>query len=106
MLPCRLVPYLASICYLSPVALCVSLPRTGEDGPSAKSGGRGASVLILGGGVSGIIAARTLNENGLTNFRIVEARNELGGRLYSIPFGAPGKQKTVEVMPFPPNKLH
>ena len=60
-------------------------------------------MLILGGGVSGIIAARTLNENGITNFRIIEARDELGGRLRSIPFGALGKQKTVEVVSPPPN---
>ncbi len=32
------------------------------------------SVLILGGGVAGVIAARTLHERGITNFKIVEAR--------------------------------
>jgi len=63
-------------------------------------------VLILGGGVSGIIAARTLNENGITNFRIIEARNELGGRLRSVPFGVSGKQKTVEVKSPPSSQLH
>lgn len=31
-------------------------------------------VLILGGGVAGVIAARTLHEQGITNFTIVEAR--------------------------------
>ncbi len=33
-----------------------------------------ASVLILGGGVAGVIAARTLHEQGITNFTIVEAK--------------------------------
>lgn len=32
------------------------------------------TVLILGGGVAGVIAARTLYEQGITNFVIVEAR--------------------------------
>lgn len=56
-----------------------------------------AQVLILGGGVSGIIAARTLHEQGVSNFIIVEARDELGGRMRSHSFGAPGRQRTVEV---------
>lgn len=34
-------------------------------------------VAILGGGMTGIIAARTLNEEGI-DFLLVEARNELG----------------------------
>lgn len=32
------------------------------------------SILILGGGVAGIIAARTLYKQNITNFVIVEAR--------------------------------
>ncbi|OSD03731.1 amine oxidase [Trametes coccinea BRFM310] len=56
-----------------------------------------ASVLILGGGVAGVIAARTLHEKGIANFTIVEAKDELGGRLSSQSFGAPGKQVTLEL---------
>ncbi|KAG6868308.1 hypothetical protein C0993_005113 [Termitomyces sp. T159_Od127] len=44
-------------------------------------------VLILGGGVAGVIAARTLHEQGVNNFVLVEARDELGGRLHSAPLG-------------------
>lgn len=44
-------------------------------------------VLILGGGVTGIIAARTLHERGIDNFIIIEARDELGGRMRSHSFG-------------------
>ncbi|CAK5274029.1 unnamed protein product [Mycena citricolor] len=54
-------------------------------------------VLILGGGVSGVIAARTLHEQGIDDFVIVEARDELGGRMRSRSFGAPGKAVTVEL---------
>ncbi|KAI0753776.1 amine oxidase [Fomes fomentarius] len=54
-------------------------------------------VLILGGGVAGVIAARTLHKQGVDDFIIVEARHELGGRLMSHEFGANGKKWTVEV---------
>ncbi|KAH9916271.1 amine oxidase [Epithele typhae] len=59
--------------------------------------GHQASVLILGGGVAGVIAARTLHERGIANFTIVEAHGELGGRLHSESFGAPGRQVTLEM---------
>ncbi|KAL1740880.1 amine oxidase [Schizophyllum fasciatum] len=54
-------------------------------------------ILILGAGVAGVIAARTLRERGLTDFVIVEARGEVGGRVrsgrpgdgaYTVEFGA------------------
>ncbi|KAH9837563.1 amine oxidase [Rhodofomes roseus] len=56
-----------------------------------------ATVLILGGGVAGVIAARTLHEQGIDDFIIVEARDELGGRLMSHAFGTPDRQFTVEL---------
>lgn len=40
-------------------------------------------VLILGGGMAGVMAARELSRAGVHNFLVVEARNELGGRLMS-----------------------
>ncbi|KAI0059137.1 amine oxidase [Artomyces pyxidatus] len=54
-------------------------------------------VLILGGGVAGIMAARTLHQRGIDNFRIVEAREELGGRMKSFKFGAPGREYVLEL---------
>jgi hypothetical protein len=45
---------------------------------------------------AGVIAARTLHEQGHDNFVIIEARHELGGRLMCHPFGAAGKQRIVE----------
>ena len=35
-------------------------------------------VAVLGGGMAGIIAARTLHEQGVQDFVIVEARTKLG----------------------------
>ncbi|KAF9040119.1 hypothetical protein BJ165DRAFT_359195 [Panaeolus papilionaceus] len=43
-------------------------------------------VLILGGGVTGVIAARTLHQNGIEDYAIVEARSELGGRMQTKEF--------------------
>ncbi|KAH9056461.1 amine oxidase [Lactarius vividus] len=54
-------------------------------------------VLILGGGAAGIIATRMLAAQGITNFLIVEARDELGGRMRSATFGAPNRQLTIEL---------
>ncbi|EPS93815.1 hypothetical protein FOMPIDRAFT_1033564 [Fomitopsis schrenkii] len=59
--------------------------------------GLDATVLILGGGVAGVIAARTLHEQGIDDFVIVEAREELGGRLMTHPFGVPDKKYIVEL---------
>jgi len=52
-----------------------------------------AKVIILGGGVAGVIAARAFHEQGIDNFIIVEGRDELGGRLRSTLFAG----KTVEL---------
>jgi len=65
----------------------VPLPRKAPD----------TQVLILGGGVAGIITARTLVAQGITDFLIIEARDELGGRMRSTTFGAPNRQLTVEL---------
>ena len=58
---------------------------------------RDTKVLILGGGVAGIIAARTLHQEGVDDFMIVEARHELGGRMMSHEFGGSKKRWMVEV---------
>ena len=60
-------------------------------------GQRDTKVLILGGGVAGVTAARTLHEQGIDDFIVVEARHELGGRMMSHTFGATGDEWTVEV---------
>ena len=45
-----------------------------------------AEVLILGAGISGISAAKTLHDNRITNFIILEQRDRIGGRLISSRF--------------------
>lgn len=43
-------------------------------------------VAILGGGMSGTMAARTLATANISDFLIVEARHELGGRIMDTEF--------------------
>ncbi|EIW56720.1 amine oxidase [Trametes versicolor FP-101664 SS1] len=73
------------------------LPGASAVSVDSRAHKKDASVLILGGGVAGVIAARTLHEQGITNFTIVEAKGELGGRLTSTTFGAKGKEVTLEL---------
>ncbi|KAK0432129.1 amine oxidase [Armillaria borealis] len=71
------------------VVLTASLALAASVSGSAFPRNNGSSnprVLILGGGVAGVIAARTLHERGIDNFVIVEARDELGGRMKSQTF--------------------
>ena len=43
-------------------------------------------VLILGAGLSGITAAKTLLDNEITDFLILDGKNYTGGRIHSVPF--------------------
>lgn len=46
-----------------------------------------SKVLILGGGMAGIAAAKTLQENGISDFIILEGSHRLGGRVHSTLLG-------------------
>ncbi|CAF2922820.1 unnamed protein product, partial [Rotaria sp. Silwood2] len=43
-------------------------------------------VVVLGGGMAGVIAARALYENGVKDFVLVEAESDLGGRMKHTKF--------------------
>ncbi|KAJ8583837.1 amine oxidase [Rhizopogon salebrosus TDB-379] len=80
----------------------VALTRAFPSHPTRQNDDRStkdAKVLILGGGVTGVIAARTLHEKGMDDFLIVEARGELGGRMQNYEIGVPGEQYTIELGP-------
>lgn len=47
---------------------------------------RRTKVLILGAGVAGITAAKTLQEHGLEDFLILEAQDYIGGRFKQTSF--------------------
>lgn len=87
-----------------PLLLAVALARSGvayaalaNSVDTTINADEHVKVLILGGGVSGIIAARTMHLLGMDDFKILEARDELGGRLKSFTFGTDGNQHTVEL---------
>lgn len=95
----RILPVLSMLLLeLAVPAIGLPVVTPDEQAPfAAPKPHKDATVLILGGGVAGVIAARTLHEQGIDDFIIVEAREELGGRLMSHSFGAPGKKHTVEL---------
>ena len=45
-----------------------------------------ADVLILGAGASGVAAAKTLYDGGITDFIILEASDRIGGRMRAVDF--------------------
>ena len=52
--------------------------------PSADTvtiGTKDTKILILGAGISGVSAAKTLNGLGYTNFQIIEGAGKVGGRV-------------------------
>lgn len=44
-------------------------------------------ILIIGAGMAGLSAASHLVKNGVTDFKILEARNRIGGRIVSTNTG-------------------
>ena len=62
---------LASICVFTAHACSLD-----PDGRAAD-----VDVLVLGAGIAGITAARTLEVNGITNFLVLEASDRIGGRI-------------------------
>ncbi|KAK7078933.1 hypothetical protein SK128_020192 [Halocaridina rubra] len=53
-----------------------------------KSSAEEVGVVIVGGGVAGLTAAKTLIENDYTNLLILEADNRIGGRVRTIREGS------------------
>ena len=96
MISSRFLPLFVSCLYVA-VTSAATLPVARHETASKRQDAKDATVLVLGGGVSGVIAAKTLMEKGITNFKIIEARDEIGGRLHSERFGEGDRQVTVEV---------
>lgn len=44
-------------------------------------------IIIIGGGIAGLSAASHLVKNGMTDFKILEARSRLGGRIFALETG-------------------
>lgn len=79
---------LASVSALFSIsALPTSDPHSTTSSPDPASHHAQPRILILGAGVSGIIAARTLHRHGHSKFLLIEAQGEIGGRLKSGTIG-------------------
>lgn len=46
-----------------------------------------SSVIIIGAGPAGIAAATRLYKNNITNIKVLEAEDRIGGRVFSVKFG-------------------
>ena len=54
--------------------------------PGERTKTRRTKVLILGAGVAGLVAAKTLQENRISDFLILEAQDYIGGRFKQRSF--------------------
>ncbi|XP_011160013.2 uncharacterized protein LOC105196007 isoform X2 [Solenopsis invicta] len=43
-------------------------------------------VVIVGAGIAGLAAAKTLEDAGFTDYLLLEAQDEVGGRIHSVPW--------------------
>jgi len=50
-----------------------------------------AGIAIVGAGVSGLYAAWRLQQRGMTDWMLIEARDTLGGRILSVPAPSAGQ---------------
>ena len=60
--------------------LLLSVSNAGQQQPNCDRDSD-AQVLILGAGMAGLGAARKLSESGITDFLILEQRDQIGGRV-------------------------
>lgn len=90
---------LISACLLRNVLAAPAPDSSGSSSPQAQEATSNHKVIILGAGVAGIIAARTLKQRGITDFLIIDGLSEIGGRMMSKEFGTnpSGGHYTVEV---------
>ena len=68
------------------ISLLLSAPAIvyAADNQTCSESNLDADVLILGGGIAGLAAARALHNRDVTNFLIIEAQSQLGGRVRTV----------------------
>ena len=85
------------------------LSSTGVDGRhirEKKSTTRRTKVLILGAGVAGIVAAKTLEESGVKDFLILEAQDYIGGRFKQRSFAGVNLEEGANWIHFADDKTN
>ena len=78
--------YSAAFVLMQSLGLLAIPEAVGETGPLRLVDGRGARVVILGGGIAGLVSAYELGKAGWS-CTILEARQRPGGRNWSIRNG-------------------
>lgn len=68
------------------LGLAIPTPAGAENFNLPKSSGNGRSVVILGAGIAGLVAAYELSQAGY-RVTVIEARNRIGGRSWTIRGG-------------------
>jgi spermine oxidase len=60
-----------------------------EDGEQRSRNGPtdNPKIIIVGAGISGIACGNLLSREGFSNFKIFEASDRIGGRIWSISMG-------------------
>ncbi|KAL3882767.1 hypothetical protein ACJMK2_029075 [Sinanodonta woodiana] len=74
---------IAVICW-SLITISSQQQNTSQNGPATQ---KDATILILGAGMTGITAAKTLHDKGYRNFIILEGSNRIGGRISETQIG-------------------
>ena len=62
--------------------------------------GNYVQFLVLGAGIAGLSAASHLAKNGFSDFKVLEARNRLGGRIATMQIGELGAAESFTVVTF------
>lgn len=62
------------------------LSSDGTDDPLS-SGPRQPRIVVIGAGLAGLAAAKTLLENGFADVTVLEASHRIGGRVLSVQHG-------------------
>jgi monoamine oxidase len=68
-------------------AAAFGLPRPGGAASDARSAAQHVSVVVVGAGLSGLMAGRELDRRGHRSLVVVEARDRVGGRTLNMPIG-------------------
>lgn len=63
-------------------------------------------IAIVGGGLSGLYAAYLLEKNGISDYLLLEARGELGGRIMDFSVDANDQRPTHKQNPHLTNRQY